>query len=308
VRLNCGGRGVVKTALVWAILTGGLWFCPAAGAAAVKAAGLYTGIEYGRAGEHALLLDAFVSEGGGLRPAVLLIHGGGWSSGKRDDMAFLFEPLGRAGFVCFTISYRLAPEHRWPACIEDVRTAIRWVKAHAAEYQADPNSIALLGYSAGGHLACLAAVQADGDERVGAVVGFAPPTDHVADNERRGGLSTSMQKLLDRPVELNDEARALLRRLSPIQYVKAGLPPFLLVHGTEDTSVPYSQSVAFRQKLLDCEAACELKTLEGAGHRIAEWETCDPNYLQDTAAWLGRVFHAEAACPEAEKGSGKAAP
>ena len=306
MRVKHGCSGGVKMTLVWIVLAGGMRFCPAAWSGAVAPAGLYKDIEYGSVGEVRLMLDTCVPEGGVLHPAVILIHGGGWSSGKRADMAFLFEPLSTAGFACFTISYRLSPEHRWPACLEDVKTAIRWVKAHAVEYQADPNSIALIGYSAGGHLACLAAVTADADEQVGAVVGFAPPTDHVADNERRGGLSTAMQKLLDRPLEFNDEARAVLRHISPIQYVKAGLPPFLLIHGTEDSSVPYSQSVNFRQKLLDCGVACELKTLEGAGHRIAEWATFDPNYLQDTAAWLTRVFDAD--CPAAKEKALKAAP
>ncbi len=68
----------------------------------------------------------------------------------------MFEPLSRANFTWFTIDYRLAPENRWPACFDDVQTAIRWVKQHAAEFKGDPERIALIGYSAGGHLATLA--------------------------------------------------------------------------------------------------------------------------------------------------------
>ena len=291
------GRGGVITTLMWVVLAGGIGLCPAAAAGAEKAAGLYTAIEYGRPGDHPLLLDAYVPEGSALHPAVILIHGGGWSSGKRDDMAFLFEPLGSAGFACFTISYRLAPEHRWPACLEDVRTAIRWVKAHAAEYQADPDRIALIGYSAGGHLACFAAVQADETERVQGVVGFAPPTDHEADNDRRGGLSLSMQKLLDRSPAIDDQSRRILRRISPIQYVNAGLPPFLLIHGTEDTSVPYSQSTQFMAKLNHYAAPCKLITIEGAGHRITDWESRHPGFLEETAAWLKQTLQAERHVP-----------
>lgn len=263
------------------------------GAVSEQPAGLYEDIIYGTAGGQSLLLDACVPEGKGLRPAVILIHGGGWSGGDKKDMEFLYQPLSEAGFVWFSINYRLAPQHRWPACIEDVRTAIRWVRANAAEYRGDAARIALIGYSAGGHLACLAAVQADPAERVQAVVGIAPPTDHEADSARRGGLSPSMQKLLDRPGEMNDDARTMLQRISPIQYVNAGLPPFLLLHGTDDNSVPYSQSVNFKTKLDHYCAPCEIITIEGAGHRISEWNQIRPQYVKEIVDWLTRAVQAQ---------------
>ncbi len=71
----------------------------------------------------------------GSRPVVIIVHGGGWVGGDKQDMSFLFEPLSDAGFAWFSINYRLAPKHRWPACLEDVQSAIRWVKAHASEYR-----------------------------------------------------------------------------------------------------------------------------------------------------------------------------
>lgn len=256
-------------------------------------AGLYENIVYGTAGEESLFLDACVPEGRDLHPAVILIHGGGWSGGDKKDMEFLYKPLSEAGFVWFSINYRLAPQHCWPACFEDVRTAIRWVRDNAAAYRADAGRIALIGYSAGGHLACLAAVQADQTERVQAVVGIAPPTDHEADSERRGRLSPSMQKLLDRPGEISDDARTMLQRISPIQYVNAGLPPFLLLHGTEDNSVPYSQSVNFKAKLDHYCAPCEIITIEGAGHRITDWEAIRPQYIKDITNWLTRAVQAD---------------
>ncbi|MEN6308486.1 MAG: pectinesterase family protein [Anaerohalosphaeraceae bacterium] len=258
-----------------------------------KPAGLYMDIVYGTTGGESLLMDVCVPEGTGLRPAVILIHGGGWSGGDKKDMEFLYKPLSEAGFVWFSINYRLAPQHRWPACIDDVRAAIRWVRANAAMYRADVGRIALVGYSAGGHLACLAAVQADQTERVQAVVGIAPPTDHEADSERRGGLSPSMQKLLDRPGLIDEETRAMLQRISPIQYVNAGLPPFLLLHGTDDNSVPYSQSVNFKAKLDHYCAPCEIITIEGAGHRIADWEAVRPQYVKEITDWLTKAVQAE---------------
>ena len=243
-------------------------------------------IEYGCADGVPLVLDACIPAGAGVSPAVILVHGGGWSGGNRHDMAFWFEPLSRAGLAGFSISYRLAPTHRWPACIEDVKTAVRWVRANASAYAVDPNRIALMGYSAGGHLATFAAVTAAPVERVQAVVGLAAPTDLEADSERRGGLSASLQNLFDRSESLDEQARALLRRCSPMYHLNHELPPFLLVHGTNDASVAYSQSVNFQTALKAYDVPCVLRTLDGAGHRIAEWETYDPNYLPKTIRWL----------------------
>lgn len=297
MRVTNGSRFGGAMFLLFYALTGVFYFSPCAAGQSVKAAGRYEAVEYGQADGVRLLLDASVPEGDGLRPGVILIHGGGWSGGRREDMAFLFAPLEKAGFAVFTISYRLAPEHRWPACIEDVKTAIRWVKANGSFYKADPERIALIGYSAGGHLATLAAVRADATERAAAVVGFAPPTDHEADNERRGGLSPSMQKLLDRPPELTEETRATLRSISPITYVNAGLPPFLLIHGTEDNSVPYSQSIHFMAKLKHYNAPCELITIEGAGHRITEWEPLHPGFMDKALLWLKKTLQIERRVP-----------
>jgi acetyl esterase/lipase len=137
-------------------------------------------IEYGRAGGEVLLLDAAVPAGEGPFSAVILVHGGGWTGGsKAGDIAVLIEPLAKAGFVCFSINYRLAPQHRWPACRDDVLTAIRWVKEHAAEFKGDSARIALIGCSAGGHLVCSAAIVVNDSVRVQAVVGLAPPTHHL---------------------------------------------------------------------------------------------------------------------------------
>src|SRR5438045_1220523 len=113
---------------------------------------LKTDIEFAKAGNVSLTLDAFVPEGAGPFPTCILVHGGGFTKGdKTSFIKPLFEPLSKAGFAWFTINYRLAPAHRWPACLDDVETAIRWVRAHAREYKVDTSRIALIGESAGGH-------------------------------------------------------------------------------------------------------------------------------------------------------------
>src|SRR4030095_12670147 len=112
-----------------------------------------TDIEFSKVASVNLTLDAFVPEGPGPFPTCILVHGGGFVRGdKQTYIKPLFAPLSEAGFTWFTINYRLAPEHRWPACAEDVETAVRWIKSHAKEYKVDANRIALIGESAGGHL------------------------------------------------------------------------------------------------------------------------------------------------------------
>jgi alpha-L-fucosidase 2 len=114
--------------------------------------GLKQDIEFAKADEVSLTLDAFVPESEGPFATCILVHGGGFTKGdKQTFITPLFEPLAKAGFTWFTINYRLAPQHRWPACAEDVASAIRWVKAHAADSKADMNRIAIIGESAGGN-------------------------------------------------------------------------------------------------------------------------------------------------------------
>ncbi|MGC3971315.1 MAG: alpha/beta hydrolase [Pirellulales bacterium] len=115
--------------------------------------GLISDVEFAAPGGESLTLDAFVPEGEGPFPTCIFVHGGGWMRGdKQSYIKPLFEPIGNAGFAWFTVNYRLATKHRWPACADDVATAVRWVRAHAKEYKVDVNRIALVGESAGGHL------------------------------------------------------------------------------------------------------------------------------------------------------------
>jgi acetyl esterase/lipase len=246
-----------------------------------------TDVEYGKAGDVSLKLDVNVPEGDGPFPVAILVHGGGWSTG---DKAGLFhiptDALTRGKFTWFSINYRLAPKYRWPACFEDVQTAIRWVKGHAAEYKGDPGRIGLMGYSAGGQLVCLAACLADESTRVQAVVGLAPPTDLELDLPQRGGLSASLQGLLDRPHIVDDESRKELRAMSAIHFVKAGLPPFLIMQGDADRSVPYQGSANFVAKLKENGVECELITLKGGVHNIGKWSAADSGFEQKYCDWL----------------------
>jgi acetyl esterase/lipase len=245
-------------------------------------------IQYGEAGGEKLFLDAHVPAGDGKFPVVLLVHGGGWSAGdKETDIVPVFAQSA-TNFTWFTINYRLAPTNRWPACYDDLLTAIRWVKNHAAEFKGDPNRIALLGYSAGGHLVTLAATLAKNDTRVQAVIGFAPPTDLVTDAQRRGTLDKwpSMKWLLG-GASLDDPATVKqLAEMSPLNHVAPGLPPFLLIQGDQDKSVAHDLTVNFQTKLLASNVSCDLITITNGTHRIADWGKFYPGWQSKLISWL----------------------
>jgi len=252
-------------------------------------------VEYGSAGGEKLLLDVSVPAGAGPHPVAILVHGGGWSRGDKfrvpagdsADITPWFAPLTAAKFTWFSINYRHAPKNRWPACFEDVQTAIRWVKANAARFNGDPSRIALFGHSAGGHLVCLAATLVDDSVRVQAVVGYAPVTNHEQDLPVRGGLSTSLQALLNRPKALTPESLGLLREISPLNHVRPGLPPFLLIHGELDKTVPLQQSLDFQARLRANDGLCDLMVIPGGVHALADWGRLDPDYTTRMVAWLG---------------------
>ena len=257
--------------------------------------GLHSDIEYGQADGVSLKLDASVPEGDGPFPVAILVHGGGWGSGDKAnvgsvgggaDISPWFSTLTGAKFVWFSINYRLAPAHRWPAQIDDVQTGIRWEKAHAAEFKGDPRRIALFGHSAGGHLATLAGVLGEGDTRVQAVVGYAPVTDFEYELPVRQGISLGLRNMFNVAGEPTASSLAQLRSTSPINLVKPGLPPFLLLHGDADKTVPYPTSLNFQARLRAAGVRCDLITIPGAPHGLLTWEKFLPDYKQQLIAWL----------------------
>ncbi|MBI5768715.1 MAG: alpha/beta hydrolase [Verrucomicrobia bacterium] len=272
-----------------------LMFLLAVALAATAGAGVKTDIEYGTAGGERLKLDAYVPEGAGPFPAVILVHGGGWTGGdksggpKKGYMAPLHAPLEKAGFAWFSINYRLAPRHRYPACIEDVETAIRWVKARAAEYRVDPRRIALAGESAGGHLVALAAVRMDESTRLAAVVpiyGLFDLTAGLADGEP---LRKNFVALFGRE-KADAESLALLRQASPLHQVRPGLPPMLLLHGDADKTVPYDHSTRLLARLRAAGVPGELITIPGGPHGMLPWDALAPDFKDRVVAWLGKTL------------------
>ena len=190
-------------------------------------------------------------------PVLVYIHGGAWVLGdKREQGLPLMHELVRRGWVAVTINYGLSPRATWPDHIVDCKRALAWVRDHVAEYGGDPRFIAVSGGSAGGHLAALVALSAgdpdfqpgfeDADTSVAACVPFYGVYDLTA-GRGRTRYDDGLLKLLETRVFMRrlDEAPELFAAASPIRRVHAGAPPFLVVHGTNDTLVPVAEARAF---------------------------------------------------------------
>ncbi|MGC4032344.1 MAG: alpha/beta hydrolase [Tepidisphaeraceae bacterium] len=268
----------------------------------ITAAAMTADIEYARVGDTKLLLDAHVPDGDGPFPVAIFVHGGGWGSGDKhaDTDAPAFTALAKANLVVFSINYRLAPANKWPACFDDVKAAVRWAKAHAAGYKGDPGRIALVGYSAGGQLALLAALTADEATRVQAVAALAPPTDFELDLAQRGGVSKGLRDLLGRDTpDVTDDALRQLRDIGPVHHIHAGQPPVLILHGTADKSVPFPGTLAFQKAYTAAGNTCEVVPLNNAPHRLTEWSKFSPDFGQTLAKWVNQQLKS----PTTQKGT-----
>lgn len=199
-------------------------------------------------------------------PAVVLVHGGSWRQGDRTQLRGYGILLGRAGYVCVAPEYRLLGEAPWPAAIEDVKAAIRWVRASASSLGVDPSRIAIEGNSAGAHLALLAAGTAglasfegdggngDASSAVAAVAAVYAPTLFFAEGSSRSSGGLPFMALAESGSD--DAAAAALA--SPVHHVSPTFPPTLLVHGTTDTTVPVSASVRMYEELVSAGVPVEM--------------------------------------------------
>ena len=232
-----------------------------------------TDIEYANAGGVRLTLDAHVPDGDGPFSAAILVHGGGWVAGdKQQYITYIFQPLSDAGFAWFSINYRLAPQFRFPADADDVESAIQFVKASAAKYKVDPKRIALIGESAGGHLVSYVGARNRPDSRVAAVVSMYGVHDFVAAAVQWKPLPHELLDLFGITAVTAETAPELIKA-SPVVYISKEMPPFLLMHGSKDEDVPYEQSVEMCDKMKKAGAHCDLITIEGAPHGMDHWES-----------------------------------
>ena len=180
-------------------------------------------------------------------PVLVEIHGGAWSSGRKEGEANpLMGYLVERGWVCVTVNYRLGPGARWPAMIDDVRAALRWVHAHVGEHGGDPDFVAVTGGSAGAHLAALAALTGEDGTRVDAAVTLYGIYD-LTEDDGSGTLDALLAETM-MPGPLTRDV-ATWTGASPAHHVHPGAPPFFVLHGTGDAVVVPEQSRAFVRAL-----------------------------------------------------------
>jgi len=252
-------------------------------------------VVYARIAGEDVKLDVAPQSHDKLHPVALLIHGGGWSSGDKAgsnrpgdgaDITPWFQPLSKAGFVWFSVNYRMAPTHRWPACYEDVKTALLWIKTHAKEFGGDPERITVVGHSAGGHLAFLLGTDKDPSLKVASVVGCAPVTDFEYELPIRKQIGLSLQNLHHISKEITPEAHAILKATAPINFVHVGMSPFLIIHGLADKTVPIQESVNFQQKVILAGGVCDLIEIPKAPHRLISYADNDPQWMSKMISWI----------------------
>ncbi len=203
-----------------------------------------------------LLLDVFRPEGDEVLPGIVAIVGGGWRQCNKLGFDPIAMVLAAHNYVVASITYRVAPDHKWPACMRDVKTAVRWFRAHADTYHFDPARVGTIGSSAGGHLAAMLAVT-PGNEHFGgeeygeqssavqAAVCLCTPTDIVAVHELHKEDKVTVNLLGGTPDEIPD----VYRTASPINYVSLASPPCMFIHSPQDITVPIEPTRAMSEKL-----------------------------------------------------------
>ena len=206
---------------------------------------------------------------------IVYIHGGGWSTGSKEQYVLWFLPYLQLGMRVVAVQYRLAGVAPAPAGVEDCRCALKWVFQNAGKYGIDPKRIVLTGGSAGGHLVLMTGMlrASDGFDvgcpgpeppQVAAIINYYGPTDLVSAFDRKD--SNLMNWL--RGVS---NAKEMARRLSPLTYVRPGLPPILTLHGDADEIVPYEDALKLRTALNHAGVPNELLTSPGGKHGRFRW-------------------------------------
>lgn len=218
----------------------------------------------GQAGQRDLRGDLYLpTDEDSKRPAIVVLHGGGWRKGSPNGVKGFGIRLSEAGFACLCVDYRLTPEAQWPAQIEDSKCAIRYLRAHQGELRIDSERIGVLGDSAGGHLALMAGVVSHFEGTGGHNEFSSTPQAICAmyPHSRIRQKSAAADDLIGR-----EASSAACDAASPISYDLGDFPPCLLIHGAEDAAVPSTESTEFHRKLLSSGRLAELHLFAGQGH------------------------------------------
>jgi acetyl esterase/lipase len=230
-----------------------------------------TGVDYVQRDAGPLKADVYMPKGAGPYPGIVVVHGGAWAMGTREQLAGAALFLAEHGYTAVSIEYRLAPQDKWPAQIYDCEAAVRWMRAHASEYKIDPTRIGAYGYSAGGHLAALLGALKDDELREPGVSADAPSA--RVQVVLAGGAPCDFSSLpadSDRlaywlggtPAEKPDA----YRDASPAHYVSSDDPPMFFFHGDSDELVPIRSPEKMVEQLHTAGVTTDFYTVKGAGH------------------------------------------
>ena len=234
---------------------------------------IYPDITYGVANNYALKLDVWQRKDAKVPvPTLIYYHGGGWIFGDRTGATLLFLPYLEMGWNVINVEYRMASVSPAPAAVEDCRCALRWAVRNAKQYNIDTDRIVLTGHSAGGHLSLITGMLPDGtgldndcygDEKlkVAAIINWYGISD-VADLIQGPNLKNYAVMWMGSQTD----QLAVAKRVSPLTYVRAGLPPILSIHGDADPVVPYEQSIRLHKALTAAGVPNELVTIKGGSH------------------------------------------
>ncbi len=232
-------------------------------------------LEYVKDGHERHRLDIFTQNNATKpQPLVVWIHGGAWLAGSKESARPLLS-LAQHGYAVASINYRLSHHDIFPAQIEDCKAAIRYLRANAKKFNIDPDRIGVAGASAGGHLVALLGTSggvkelegkggnADQSSRVQAVVDLFGPTDLLQMGGSHDNPNSPEAKLIGGPVQQN---KAKAAKANPINYITKDDPPFLILHGDKDRTVPINQSELLTEALKKAGVPVTFHTLAGAGH------------------------------------------
>jgi acetyl esterase/lipase len=241
-------------------------------------------LPYANDNDPAHRLDLYVPLSGPImtgRPLIIWVHGGAWSKGDKGRSPM--PMLTHFGYVGASINYRLSDRAKFPAQLQDCEQALAWLRKHSREYGINPKKIGVWGHSAGGHLAALMGLSNVGRKpgesgSVQAVCDWSGPSDLLTfasqcqpscELEPNSPTGPIAQLLGGLPKDLPDTAKAA----SPVYWVKAGAPPFLIVHGTDDDLVPVGQAKELYEKLQQVGAPVDIDILKDTKHNVGTRES-----------------------------------
>lgn len=267
-----GHLNLAKIIVITLMIIGAQSSCCCEGAESPADLHISTDICYTTVGNQPLHLDLIRLPAKSPQPLIICIHGGGWGAGTKHDMLEMSLGLAKVGYCVASVDYRLAPKNRFPAAVSDVKSALKYLKDHAQELKIDAKRIAVIGSSAGGHLALMLAtttqdidsIKASSSSNptpIRAAVSIAGPTDLSAPLPHQSELV--VESFIGKK---RAEAPELCREASPIVFVNRNSSPILFIHGDRDEIVPYKQSVDMLAACKKAGVVSELVTLHNRGH------------------------------------------